>query len=431
MHVALGGCLGPPPIRFGITADTGGHIAYVLGAAAAQARRPCVRQISIVTRLFDDPRLNADYARPRQRLDAKTTIDRIATADRAYLEKEALDRELASFIDAFRRHLAGLAARPDIIHAHFADAARAAIAARAAFDIPFVYTPHALGIGKRAGPGKESDLVRRIDAERAAITAADAIIVSTRNEAEHQVAAYGVSHRASRIKCLYPGVLDTVTSPVRRDRPMRYPSLDDPAKPIVLAIARPVRKKNLIALVRAYATTPGLVQAANLVILAGQHGDGLLSDEERAVVTELCQMRDALGLAGNMAFPPTHDARDVDALYRRAAIGGVFVNPAWHEPFGLTLIEAAAAGVPVVATSRGGPADIIAETGHGILIDPADDAAIGQACLSILSDPLLHARLSNAGRSNANSFSWSRYAERSIDLYGSLRHAETDRRAVA
>ena len=43
-----------------------------------------------------------------------------------------------------------------------------------------------------------------------------------------------------------------------------------------------------------------------------------------------------------------------------------------QEPFGLTLIEAAAHGVPIVATSQGGPVDIVSTLGNGVLIDPND-----------------------------------------------------------
>mgnify|MGYP000069541195 CR=1 FL=1 len=48
-----------------------------------------------------------------------------------------------------------------------------------------------------------------------------------------------------------------------------------------------------------------------------------------------------------------------------AANGGVFINPALTEPFGLTLLEAAASGLPVVATENGGPVDIIANCKNG------------------------------------------------------------------
>ncbi|NOG72249.1 hypothetical protein [Roseicella sp. DB1501] len=62
--------------------------------------------------------------------------------------------------------------------------------------------------------------------------------------------------------------------------------LDDPGRPIVLAIAGAVWKKNLASLLRALAVTPDLAARANLVILAGQQ-DAHAAAEERAVVEEL------------------------------------------------------------------------------------------------------------------------------------------------
>ncbi len=60
-------------------------------------------------------------------------------------------------------------------------------------------------------------------------------------------------------------------------------------------------------------------------------------------------------------------------LYRLAAASkGVFINPALTEPFGLTLLEAGATGLPIVATNDGGPRDIIANCRNGLLIDPLD-----------------------------------------------------------
>jgi sucrose-phosphate synthase len=423
MHLALGGCLKAPPVRYGLTADTGGHIAYLLEAALAQAALPEVTRISIVTRRFDDARLGVDHAQATEWLTDTITIDRIATANNGYLEKEALLADRPAFIAALHAHLATLPRLPDAIHAHFADAAEVAIAMRARWGIPFVYTPHALGIDKRAQQVGDDGLDARIVAERAAIAAADAIIVSTRDEADRQIAAYGVVDAAARIHCLPPG------APARREGGAGGGTaiaaidamLDDPARPIVLAIARPVRKKNLAALVRAFAATPGLADRANLVILAGQHDDGRSSAEEAEVLAELRQLCGDPSLRGRVALPVRHNEADVAALYARAAAGGVFVNPALHEPFGLTLIEAAAAGVPVVATRHGGPSEIVATVGHGLLVDPRDDAAIGAACLSILSDPALHRRLATAARDRAGRYSWAAYARGSLAVYAGLR----------
>lgn len=422
LHLALGGCLKPPPVAYGVTADTGGHIAYVIEAARAQARREDVAQVSIVTRLFADARLDPCHARVRETIEAKVTIDRIATAEPAYLEKEALDAELPAFIAAFCAHLAALPRLPDVIHAHFADAAAVARAAQAQFGIPFAYTPHALGIDKRAtglgGTGRGDDgLDARIDAERAAIAAAAAILVSTRDEAERQIGAYGVPV-AGRIHCLPPGVPhreaagandgDTIA-----DRLGAW--LDRPERPILFAVARPVAKKNLAALVRAYAGDAALRAQANLVILAGRHDHA--NGEETAVLAELHRLAADPALAGRIALPPHHDAADVTALYARAAQGGVFVNPALHEPFGLTLIEAAAAGVPVVATRNGGPAEIVARLRHGVLVDPRDDAGIARACRAILGDRARHAALASAGRMRVGAYCWTDYAAASVAIY--------------
>ncbi|MEJ8629207.1 hypothetical protein P0F65_03870 [Sphingomonas sp. I4] len=88
LHLALGGCLKSPPVHYGITADTGGHIAYILDASQAQAANIDVDQVSIVTRLFEGAGLSLDHARPSERLSDTLTIDRIATDDRRYLERK-------------------------------------------------------------------------------------------------------------------------------------------------------------------------------------------------------------------------------------------------------------------------------------------------------------------------------------------------------
>ncbi|MBJ6120841.1 HAD family hydrolase [Sphingomonas mollis] len=419
LHLALGGCVHAPPINFGITADTGGHIAYVLDAALAQARTASVDRVSIVTRLFNDDNLSPRHSWVSECLADGVTIDRIATDDKRYLEKEALAADLVAFTAAFCDHIRRLPRHPDVIHAHFADAAAVAMEAQRRFGIPFVYTPHALGIDKRAqgcaGEGMES----RINAERAAITAADGIIVSTRDEADRQLRAYGVAIDG-RIHCLPPGVPQRPVphgATTLADRLGEW--LDRPEKPVILAIARPVWKKNLAALIRAFASSPTLRERANLVILAGQHNRPC-SPEEQGVLAEMRELCADPAVRGRVALPPAHDADDVSALYALAAKGGVFVNPALHEPFGLTLIEAAAMGVPVVATMNGGPREIVETIGHGLLVDPRDEDAIARACLAIVGDTALHARLSDAATAQVGAYDWTRYATASVAVYASI-----------
>jgi sucrose-phosphate synthase len=386
LHIALGGCLKAPPIRYGLTEDTGGHIGYVLDAARAQLRAGGCRRVGVVTRAFAGAGHDPAHARPRETVAPGLEILRLAGDRRGYLDKGALAAELP----ALTRDLIALIAREgvlDAIHAHFADAAELALAARARFGCPVVYTPHSLALDK---PGAEAREPERVARERRALAEADAVVASSRDECERQVAAYGTS-AAGRTWRLTPGCRALAPAgPVARGAALVDLAFAEPERPLLLAVARPVAKKNLAGLVEAFAAVPGLADRANLAILAGQHAAARPGSEAAAVLADLNARVARLGLAGRVALPPAHDGCDVAALYRLAARrGGVFVNPALFEPFGLTTLEAAAAGLPVVVTDRGGPPEILARIGHGAAVDPTDPEAIGRACLEMLEDGAL------------------------------------------
>jgi sucrose-phosphate synthase len=96
-----------------------------------------------------------------------------------------------------------------------------------------------------------------------------------------------------------------------------------------------------------------------------------MEENERQVLTDMLLQMDHYDLYGKLAIPKKHDfATEVPELYRICAEShGVFVNPALVEPFGITLIEASASGLPIVATNNGGPVDIVANCGNGLLVD--------------------------------------------------------------
>ncbi|MDB6452828.1 HAD-IIB family hydrolase [Falsirhodobacter sp. 20TX0035] len=409
MHIALGGCLKAPPVQYGLSEDTGGHIAYVLGAATRQAAQPGVTQVDVVTRAFDS--FGPDYARAEEPLGPKARILRLRTADGRYLTKGALWAEVPALRDALAARLRQ-GPRPDLLHAHFADAGEVALEVGAMFGIPVVYTPHSLALDKVGGAAD----TRRVMAERRIIAQADAIVVSSRDEAERQVPAYdaGAIGRTHRIG---PGVC-AVAREAGAARRLLAGMLDDPDRPMILAIARPVAKKNLGALVRAYAGDVALRGMANLVILAGQHATA--DADAQAVLAGL--RADGAGLEGRFALPAAHDTRDVAALYRMAAgTRGVFVNPALFEPFGLTLLEAAQAGLPVVATRHGGPSAILGDLGNGRLVEPLDEAGIAAACRALIGDAGEWDRASANGRAGIGRYDWDRYAVDSVRVYAGLR----------
>jgi sucrose-phosphate synthase len=140
--------------------------------------------------------------------------------------------------------------------------------------------------------------------------------------------------------------------------------------------------------------------------------------EGRAIRQELEALVDQAGLSGRVALPARHTPAEVKGLYALAAdSNGVFVNAALHEPFGLTLLEAARAGLPVVATRRGGAAEIVRRLGHGLLIDPTDPAAIAASCWRIVSDPPFAALLGSSGLRRIDAFNWDTYASEACAIY--------------
>ncbi len=429
MHIALGGCLKAPPVAYGVTDDTGGHIAYILAAAEAQAALAAGNAVEIVTRRFRDDGLDPVHDRSFEVAGPGVTILRLPTRSRGYLTKEALEREVPDFADALVRHVAAASRRPDVIHAHFADAAAAALAVRDRFGIPVVYTPHSLGLDKAAHGGPRGatapwpdPMSRRIAAERRALAEADAVVVSSRDEAERQVAAYG-EDRPDTVHRIAPGG-PSARGPadIASARALLAPFLRHPDRPLILAIARPVAKKNLAGLIAAYAAVPGLRDRANLAIVAGlRDGPDSGSDEQQAVIRGLLDAVDRHDLYGRLALPRQHAPADVAGLYAHAAtLRGVFANPALTEPFGLTTVEAASAGLPVVATMHGGPGDVIEALGHGVTADPSDPAAFGRAIADLLSDDARWSAASRSALANISRFTWSGYAARTVDLYSSL-----------
>ena len=191
-----------------------------------------------------------------------------------------------------------------------------------------------------------------------------------------------------------------------------------PEKPFILAVCRPDHRKNITGLIEAYGTSRELQAIANLAVFAGIRQDiAEMEENEREVLTDMLLQMDRCDLYGKLAIPKKHDfATEVPELYRLCAESrGVFVNPALVEPFGLTLIEASACGLPVVATNDGGPVDIIKNCNNGILIDARKYSTIGDAIKSILVDEQQWDRFSNNGITGVrNHYSWASHCHKTM-----------------
>lgn len=449
MLISVHGLVRGYDMELGRDADTGGQIKYVVELAAALAGHPRVARVDLLTRQISDPKVNDSYAVAEEQLAAKARIVRIPCGPRRYLRKEVLWPHLDSFADHALQHIRRIGRVPDVIHSHYADAGYVGARLAALLGVPLVYTGHSLGREKKRRlldqgvknevVEKQYNITQRIEAEEFALDNAALVVASTRQEVERQYRIYD-NYQPARMRVIPPGVdlshfyaADTQTK-----KPAIYPDicrfLRDPGQPMILALSRADERKNIATLIKAYGEHPALRERANLILVAGNRDDIAAMDKStRGVLTEILLLIDRYDLYGKVAYPKHHQSDDVPDLYRLAAESrGVFVNPALTEPFGLTLIEAAASGLPMVATEDGGPRDIIEVCRNGLLIDPLNAKAMGEAIHSALSDDARWTRWSEAGLAGARHFSWSSHVESYMKSIDTLHDKpQRSRRAVA
>ncbi|MGE0370315.1 MAG: HAD-IIB family hydrolase [Gammaproteobacteria bacterium] len=422
--ISIHGLIRGHNLELGRDADTGGQTKYVLELMRSLAQHPAIGRVDLLTRQIRDTKLDSDYSVPLEQIATNAYIVRLTCGPRRYLRKEVLWPHLDTFADQALKHIRRVRRVPDVIHAHYADAGYVGVQLSGLLEAPLVFTGHSLGHVKRErllekGLRPETiegqyHISQRIEAENVALDNAAFVVASTQQEVGVQYSPYD-NYQPERMVVIPPGIdlerfhppaPGTYDPPIRRQIE-RF--LSESSKPMILALARPDPRKNLAGLVRAYAETPGLRDLANLVLIAGTREDVLAMEKgPRRVLSEIMFLIDRYDLYGHIAYPKQHQPEDVPDLYRWAAKSrGVFVNPALTEPFGLTLLEAAASGLPIVATRDGGPRDIVKYCRNGLLVDPLDTAQLGEALLDALSNRRRWRRWSQAGVAGAKRhFTW-------------------------
>jgi sucrose-phosphate synthase len=427
--ISIHGLIRRHDLELGRDADTGGQTKYVVDLARSLAERNDITQVDLVTRRVLDPTVSSDYAEPIEPLADKARIVRIDAGPEEYLPKEQLWDHLDSFMDNLLSWLNAQGQMPDVVHSHYADAGYVGVRLSNLLGVPLVHTGHSLGRDKRQrllakGLGNEEieqryNMSRRIDAEEEVLANADLVITSTFNEIDEQYGLYDY-YQPKRMAVVPPGTdLTQFYPPTPQDSKISFVRvlqrfLNNPDKPIILALSRPDERKNILTLVEAFGESQPLQELANLVIVAGSRDD--IRDMEsgaQEVLTNLLVLIDVYDLYGRVAVPKRLVSGEVPEIYRlTTSSGGVFINPALTEPFGLTLLEAAASGLPLVATENGGPVDIIGNCNNGLLVNPLDKEAIANALFEALSNKEQWQTWSKNGIAGVSKYySWQAHAD--------------------
>jgi glycosyltransferase involved in cell wall biosynthesis len=131
---------------------------------------------------------------------------------------------------------------------------------------------------------------------------------------------------------------------------------------------------------------------------------------------------EALGIAEWVRWPGWVEQQDLAAFY---ALADALLLPSLFESCGLPVLEAMAAGCPVVTTDRYGTKELA--EGAAILVDPESVESIAEGIRRVLDDSTRRAELIAAGRSRSAGFQWRRCAAETL---GVLERVATQRRPV-
>jgi glycosyltransferase involved in cell wall biosynthesis len=240
-----------------------------------------------------------------------------------------------------------------------------------------------------------NDPARRYFYRRSAL-AADRILTDSQFSRGEITAAYGIP--AERIdvvplaagETFTPGVFDPASVPA------------GVAQPYALHVGDLHIRRNLTTALDAVLSVrrlAGSPQRLSLVCAGIDRGVG----EELRVRADRAKDPDALVLTGSVSETALVN------LYRGA---GLFLYPSRYEGFGLPVLEAMRCGVPVVAANCASLPEIVADA--GVLLEPLDVPAWGDAIGRIFTDAPMAARLREAGQRRAAQFSWHRTASDTV-----------------
>ena len=320
-----------------------------------------------------------------------------------------VDKErLPELVDEFTAEVARrLPSDVTAIHANYWLSGVAGHTLKHELELPLVSTFHPLARVKAETSGPEPE--GRAAAEAAIIGCSDAILASCADEAAQLVRLYDAD--PDRIELVPPGVDHAFFSPGSRAGARSAIGLDAHVDgPVLLVVGRIQPLKGVDVAVRALAALDE--PDAVLVVVGGPSGPDGTSELER-----VHKLAADLGVEHRVRFVEPRPHHLLSSYYRAA---DVVLVPSRSESFGLVALEAAACGVPVVATAVGGLRTLVDHGRTGFLVEGRDPEVFAAYAAEIAGNPRLAEQLGEAAALRARRYTWSTSAARLRRLYADL-----------
>ena len=278
------------------------------------------------------------------------------------------------------------AEQPDLLHTHLVHGDVYGSIAAAVTRTPFVSTRHN-DDRYLLGPFRYVDRAFARGAKRI-IAISDAVRVFLEQ----------AGHDPARLTTIHYGLDDLPAAP---SSPTPEEAGIPGSAPLALAVGRLIEQKDHATLLRAFASVRERNPDARLSILGG----GPLEAETRALAASL-ELSDAVALPGRTEIRDWLERADV------------FVHTSRWEGFGIVLLEAMLAGLPIVATRVSAVPEVVVHGETGSLVEAGDVAGVARELSALLDDPELRSRLGKAAEERARTeFSVARMTERTVQIY--------------
>lgn len=320
------------------------------------------------------------------------------------LPKNDLVSVVDAFADGVRDHIAATGGT-DVLHGNYWLSGIAGHRLKHELDLPLVMTFHTFARVKAQGGDPEP--VSRENAEASIIGCTDAICVSCTEEERQFRSLYGTP--PGTIEIVAPGVEHAFFAPGEK-RGARHALRLPNDVPVMLFVGRIQPLKGLDVAIETLARLAD--RRARLVVVGGASGN-----EGETEVVRIRSLIESLGVADRVDFVAPQ-AHHILSTYYRAA--DVVIVPSRSESFGLVALEAAACGVPVVASGVGGLITIVDDGVTGHLVADRSPDVFASHVDRILANPIDAAAMGARAAEKARRYTWSFAAARLRRAYSDV-----------